>query len=172
MMIKRMGILTGILATLLLFSSCTKEEVFSEDHAPTPLLSNYGSCSTCQLPTSISGPLSGVLVANSTFLDVLNDCYTQSPADLSGNCVWRSRFSPVEVVTDKLVQFGQNWGNDWNDHCSFLYQIGNAALAAEPSGSKWLLEEIVSVTHLGNCNYRIKSRWRKYICEYPATIAR
>lgn len=150
-----------------LLASCAKEDVLEKGIAPelaAATKTTYGSCATCPLPTTVAGPLSGLLISNNDFLNALRGCYEQ---DLPKGCQFRRGTSSVDITGVQYVQFAQLVSNTQINHCSYFYQLGNAALSSQPGSGNWLLTDIISVQYgsWGNNNFQIKTRWRKYICE-------
>lgn len=132
-------------------------------HSPQADINAYGQCETCELPPSTSGSLPTVLMANDNFLNVMQHCYEETPADVcrSGQGV----YMPSSLANSTtLYVAGALWtGNVLSHHCSFLYQLGNAALSARPSG-QWLLHEVRDIVHLGSGHFRVYLTWNKYRC--------
>jgi hypothetical protein len=111
----------------------------------------------------MSGTLSTVLMANNNFINVLEGCYNETPALV---CSSGSGVLLAPTISNNITIYlaGAQWsGNDQADHCSFLYQIGNAAWAARPVGG-YLLKDVTHIAYLGSNYFRVYLVWQKYMC--------
>lgn len=145
--------------------SCQTVEAPEAD-ASSPTLAasaaGYGSCTTCPLPASMTGPLSSHLYPGSAWNTALNNCY---PEALPSSCQWKSG-GTVSSSFSVYLQFAQNAANTVTGHCSYLYQAGNQIYAQRPSGNNWLLYSVDNFQHQSGSYFYVQVTWRKYICQW------